>query len=124
MSWEVEFTDEFGAWWESLSEDEQESVDFSVGLLQERGPLLPRPHADVIHGSKFPNMKELRCQHEGRPYRVLFAFDPRRVGLLLIGGDKTGNPRWYEEFVPKAEELYSAHLCNLGCAFIDFETEE
>jgi len=55
-------------------------------------------------------MKELVIQHAGRPYRVLFAFDPRRTGILLIGGDKTGKDRWYEEFVPVADRLYDEHL--------------
>jgi hypothetical protein len=55
-------------------------------------------------------MKELRIQHLGRPYRVLFAFDPGRCAMLLIGGDKTGNDRWYEEFVPLADDLYDQHL--------------
>jgi len=52
-------------------------------------------------------------EHEGRPYRVLYAFDPRRTGILLIGGDKTGNARWYEEFVPKADVLFGEHLRNI-----------
>ena len=107
---EVEFTDEFGGWWDSLSIAEQESVRVSVELLAELGPALTRPYADTIHGSQVRNMRELRIQHEGRPYRVLYAFDPRRTGVLLIGGDKTGNPRWYEEFVPKAEAIYAQHL--------------
>jgi hypothetical protein len=55
-------------------------------------------------------MRELRVQHQGRPYRVLYAFDPRRVAILLIGGDKTGNDRWYEEFVPRADRLYDRHI--------------
>jgi hypothetical protein len=58
-------------------------------------------------------MRELRIQHEGRPYRVLYAFDPRRVGILLLGGDKTGNPRRYQEYIPKADELYRRHLREL-----------
>jgi hypothetical protein len=58
-------------------------------------------------------MRELRIQHEGRLYRVLYAFDPRRVALLLIGGDKTGNDRWYEEYVALAEEIYERHLRDL-----------
>jgi hypothetical protein len=98
VAWEVEFTDEFEAWWNALSETEQEDVRASVNLLRERGPSLGRPHADLITTSQHPNMKELRTQHRGRPYRTLFAFDPRRVAILLIGGDKTGNDRWYEEF--------------------------
>jgi hypothetical protein len=59
-------------------------------------------------------MKELRIQHLGRPYRVLFAFDPRRAAILLLGGDKTGNARWYEENVPRADDIFDAHLKNLG----------
>ncbi len=41
---------------------------------------------------------------------MLFAFDPRRYAILLIGGDKTGNDRWYDEFVPMADALYDQHL--------------
>ena len=110
MEWSVEFTDEFGRWWESLSADEQDSVRDVVALLRERGPLLDRPYADTLTGSKIVNLKELRIQHKRRPYRVLFAFDPRRVALLLIGGNKTGDARWYEKFIPKAEKIYAQHL--------------
>jgi hypothetical protein len=55
-------------------------------------------------------MRELRIQHQGRPYRVLYAFDPRRSAILLFGGDKTGNDRWYAESVPVADRRYEAHL--------------
>ena len=113
MAWEVEFTDEFGEWWDGLTVEEQDSVADSVYVLQESGPALTRPLADTIHGSKYHNMRELRIQHRGRPYRVLYAFDPRRVGVLLIGGDKTGNDRWYEEFVPKADAIYTHHLSEI-----------
>lgn len=58
-------------------------------------------------------MRELRVQHKGRPYRVLYAFDPRRMAILLVGGDKTGSNRWYEEFVPVADALYAEHLKTL-----------
>jgi hypothetical protein len=115
MQWEVEYTDEFGAWWESLSQDEQISVRAAVEVLGERGPALGRPYVDSIKNSKFPNMKELRAraQHGGEPYRILFAFDPRRAAILLIGGNKVGNRRWYREFVLKADKLYEAHLKTL-----------
>ena len=113
MEWDIEFTGEFGAWWDALSEEEQDSVNYAVRLFQEQGPNLKRPHADTLEGSSFPNMRELRIQHDGRPYRVLYAFDPRRVGILLLGGDKTGNPRWYKEFIPKADEIYRRHLRDL-----------
>ncbi len=113
VPYEVEFADEFGTWWENLTLAEQESVAFGVGLLEEFGIALGRPHADTLHGSRFANMRELRVQHEGRPYRVLYAFDPRRVAYLLIGGEKTGNKNWYLEMLPKADAIYAAHLAEL-----------
>jgi len=113
VAWEIEFTEEFGGWWEGLTADEQDSIDGVVELLKSLGPLLPRPFADTINGSRHANMKELRVQHQGRPYRILFAFDPRRCALLLVGGDKTGNGRWYEEFVPIADRLFDEHLSAL-----------
>jgi hypothetical protein len=118
--WPVEYTDDFEAWWESLTEAEQEDVAAKVILLQRLGPALPRPHADAVRFSRHPNMKELRIQHAGRPYRVLYAFDPRRSAILLIGGDKTGNDRWYEIFIPRADRLYDEHLASLrGEGLID-----
>lgn len=110
MIWEIEFTDEFGTWWNTLSDEEQESVRASVKLLGELGPTLRFPHTSGINGSRHDHMRELRIQHAGRPYRLLFAFDPRRCAILLLGGDKTGNDRWYEENVPIADRLYDVHL--------------
>jgi len=110
MAWEIECTDEFEVWWSSLTEDEQESVAASVRLLEERGPALGFPHSSAINGSKHGHMRELRTQHGGRPLRTLYAFDPRRNAILLIGGDKTGNDRWYETNVPIADRLYDEHL--------------
>ena len=108
--WEVEYTDEFGAWWDQLDADEQDAVGVSVELLRQLGPHLPRPHADTLKGSRHANLKELRTQHEGRPLRTLFAFDPRRCAILLIGGDKTGDDRFYERMIPLADDLYDKHL--------------
>src|SRR5215203_3413344 len=111
--WEVEYTDEFGVWWESLDESEQESLAASVEVLRQMGPQLSRPHADTVVGSKHSHMKELRTQHHGRPLRTLFAFDPRRLAILLIGGDKTGDNRFYERMFPIADRLYDEHLESL-----------
>jgi hypothetical protein len=114
MAWAVEFTSQFEGWWNSLSEDEQVEISAKVELLQERGPTLPRPHADVISASRHANMKELRGKVDDRHLRILCAFDPRRTALLLLGGDKTGDPRWYEKFVPIADDLFDQHLTRLG----------
>jgi hypothetical protein len=113
LAWEVEFSDEFEGWWDGLTVAEQKSLDFSISLLQEVGPALRMPHSSGIETSRHKHMRELRIQHEGRPYRVLYAFDPRRTAMLLIGGDKTGNKRWYEEYVPVADAIYDRHLREL-----------
>ena len=58
-------------------------------------------------------MRELRIQHQGRPYRVLYAFDRRRSAVLILGGDKTGDDRWYDKAVPKADVLLAEYLAEL-----------
>jgi hypothetical protein len=114
MEYEVEFTDEFGEWWDGLSVAEQVSIEAVIDLLVEHGPRLGQPHSSGIHGSRHSHMRELRIQHQGRPYRILYAFDPRRTAILLIGGDKTGHKRWYASFVPIADDLYDQHLREIG----------
>jgi hypothetical protein len=111
--WDVEYTDEFEAWWRTLSEQQQDALRFSVELLIASGPNLSRPHVDAVHGSKHNNMKELRTQCLGRPLRTFFAFDPRRSAILLIGGDKTGDKRFYARMIPVADRLYDEHLVQL-----------
>jgi len=113
VAYEVEFTDEFGDWWNQLSAEEQSSVRAYVKLLADYGVALKHPYCSGIEKSRHDHMRELRVQHAGRPYRVLYAFDPRRTALLLIGGDKTGNDRWYETFVPLADQIYDRHLQQL-----------
>jgi hypothetical protein len=111
--WEIEGTDQFGEWYGSLSAFDQERIDFVIGLLEARGPALKRPYADTVNESKFPNMKELRAQSGGEPLRIFFAFDPRRIGLLLIGGNKGGDDRFYKQMITIADSLYSEHLSHL-----------
>lgn len=110
MAWDVEYTDEFASWWISLTADEQADVNASVELLEHQGPQLGRPHVDTIKGSRHSNMKELRTQSGGKPLRTFFAFDPRRTAILLIGGDKTGDKRFYDRMVPIADDLYDTYL--------------
>jgi hypothetical protein len=111
--WDIEFTDEFGIWWGNLSEDEQESLTVSVKVLEVLGPALGRPHADTVNESRHRNMKELRTQAHGRPLRTFYAFDPRRKAILLIGGDKTGDKRFYDRMIPLADRLLDEHLQQL-----------
>jgi hypothetical protein len=113
MVYEVIVTEAFRDWYEELTEPEQDRVGFVVDLLQEAGPALAHPYSSGINGSKFSHMRELRVQFKGRPYRVLYAFDPVQRALLLIGGDKTGNTNWYDKAIPQADALYSEHLREL-----------
>jgi DNA-binding transcriptional regulator YiaG len=110
MRWEVEYTDEFGDCYESLTESEQDSIDRNVYLLEQFGPALPDRYSKPVVTSRFTHMRELRVQHGGEPIRVLYPFDPRRVALLLLGGNKTGDDRWYEKAVPRVDALYERHL--------------
>lgn len=113
MDCEIEYTEQFSKWWSSLKEEEQITVDASIRLLEHFGPNLRFPYSSGIEGSKFGQMRELRIQHQGKPYRVLYAFDPGRVALLLLGGNKQGNKNWYKKFVPIADRLYQQHLKSL-----------
>jgi hypothetical protein len=96
MPWNVEYTDEFGKWWQTLSEGEQEDAAATVALLEARGPQLPFPYSSGVE-----------------PLRILYAFDPRRTAILLIGGNKTGDERFYERMIPRANKLYDEHLDEL-----------
>ena len=108
--WEVEYTDEFEDWWMSLAQAQQEALDDRVMLLAERGPHLGRPVVGKITGSRRPSMKELRAA-KGGALRVLFAFDPRRHAILLLGGDKTDRwQEWYERAISRTDDRYDTHL--------------
>lgn len=112
MAWDIEYTDEFGTWWDELDNATQDAIISAVDLLEELGPGLGRPLVDTIRRSRHPNMKELRPR--GGSIRILFAFDPRRMAILLLGGDKSGRwNSWYDEMIPLADRLYDEHLSML-----------
>ena len=108
--WDVEYTDEFAEWWSELPRRARVSVAAAVDLLIEHGPSLPFPHSSDVRGSRHGRMRELRVQSGGSPIRVFYAFDPRRIAILLIGGDKRGDDRFYRVYVPIADRLYDEHL--------------
>lgn len=110
--WDVEGTDEFEQWFsETLTPRERAAVGRVIELLTELGPQLGRPHVDTLKGTKIPNLKELRAHTREAELRVLFAFDPRRAAILLLGGNKAGKwARWYQQAIPQAEALYAEHL--------------
>lgn len=112
MSWDIEFTDEFGQWYLGLDQTTQDRVIAAVQVLRDRGPGLGRPLVDSVQGSAF-SMKELRVG----TIRILFVFDPRRIAVLLVGGDKQHRwKRWYRTAIVEADRLYGEHLKTIGLA--------
>jgi hypothetical protein len=113
MSWNVENTNEFTVWWDELSEAQHDDISSTVLILMERGPNLPFPYSSGIQNSRHDHMRELRVQSGGKPIRIFYAFDPRRSAILLIGGDKTGDKRFYDRMIPIADKLYDVHIQEL-----------
>ena len=112
-NWIVDETTEHKSWFMELDEAAQIDIYSAIAILSEIGPMLGRPNVDTFKGSRYQNMKELRVQSNGRPFRIFFAFDPKRKAILLIGGNKEGNDRFYDEMIPKADALYEGHLKKL-----------
>jgi hypothetical protein len=110
MAWNVEYTGEFGAWYEELAEAVQDDIDRVVGILEAKGPQVPFPYSSGLNGSKHDRMRELRVQSGGGPVRIFYAFDPRRSAILLIGGDKTGDKRFYATMISIADRLYDEYI--------------
>jgi hypothetical protein len=113
MEWDVLFGEEFAEWLETLDEELQDEILAHVEFLRRFGPNLGRPRVDTVKGSKYPNMKELRIQYQGDPWRILFAFDPHRAAILLVGGNKRGDKRWYQRNIRLADRRFERHLENL-----------
>jgi hypothetical protein len=114
VAWEIELTEQVEHWLlDDLDGESRAQIIPAIDKLEEVGPTLGRPVVDRINASRHHNMKELRST--GGNIRILFAFDPERKAILLIGGDKTGQwKRWYAENIPAADDLYDAHLENIS----------
>lgn len=119
--WNIASADEYDAWFLTLDEDSKEAVLQRVLLLREYGPNLPRPYADVLHGSKkYKNLKELRNQTQEHVLRVSYYFDSERKAFLLTGGDKKGKnqDKFYKDLIAESEVIIERHekeLENEGC---------
>jgi hypothetical protein len=102
-------TDDFAVWFAALDLDGREDVATAIDLLEARGLALGYPRSSAIKGASFA-LRELRIQSQGRPLRVFYAFDPARQAVVLIGGDKTGDPRFYERMIPVAGRIWKEYL--------------
>jgi hypothetical protein len=112
MPWIVRFADEFEQELLALQQGIQDELLAVAKVLVDYGPQLGRPYVDALKGSKHANMKELRFEAGGGVWRVAFAFDPRRQGILLAAGNKSGvsQERFYKQLIAKADKRFSAHL--------------
>jgi hypothetical protein len=112
VRWPRAFTNEILAWINALDEKSKAQVVDAIDRLAEGGPGLGRPLVDRLEGSQVHNLKELRPGSAGRSeIRILFAFDPWRSAILLVGGDKSGDwSAWYKQMIPRAEELFADYV--------------
>lgn len=111
-AWSIRLHDAFEPEFAALAEAVQDELLALLALLKEYGPELGRPHADTLNGSSFANMKELRFRAGGGVWRVTYAFDPAREGLLLAAGKKSGvsERRFYRRLIARSDERFAAHL--------------
>jgi hypothetical protein len=116
MPWIVRFSDEFEGEFLAVQREVQDELLATARLLMDYGPALGRPYVDTLKGSKHANMKELRFDAAGGVWRVAFAFDPRRQGVLLVAGDKSGvsENRFYRRLIARADKRYATHLDRLN----------
>jgi hypothetical protein len=115
MTWNIDFHSDFYSEFTEFPTDVRLELAAKLALLQVFGPNLKRPHVDTLNGSTYANMKELRFEAADGVWRVAFAFDPRRSGILLVAGDKSGGSekRFYKQLIKIADSRFADHLTKL-----------
>ncbi|MBV8212809.1 MAG: type II toxin-antitoxin system RelE/ParE family toxin [Verrucomicrobia bacterium] len=115
MTWTVGLHDDFLAEYDQLPQGVQDELLAKMGLLEQFGPQLRRPHVDTLKGSRHDNMKELRLNAADAAWRFLFAFDPNRSAIVFCGGSKSGGSEdlFYRKMVTKADSRFDAHLAQI-----------
>ncbi|ORM74812.1 addiction module toxin RelE [Pantoea wallisii] len=108
--WEIMFSSHFKEWLLIQEINLKKRLASALLNLEHYGPLLPRPYADTVHGSRYHNMKELRLQHAGRPIRIFYAFDAARKAIVLCAGDKRGDKQFYQRMIALADQIFTQHL--------------
>lgn len=112
MPWPVLFHVAFVGEFQDFPQSVQDEIAAMAELLAAIGPILKRPHADTLNGSRFTNMKELRFDADNGVWRLAYAFDPERKAILLVAGDKSGTStvRFYKTLITKADTRFADHL--------------
>jgi hypothetical protein len=118
MVWRVEYHPRFLSEFAELPEPVQDEIAALAEALKQVGPQMKRPRSDTLNGSKHTNMKELRFEADDGVWRVAYAFDPERTGILLVAGDKSGTSqsRFYKALIKRADERFDEHLAALKAA--------
>lgn len=111
--WTVVLSDCFQTWLQQQDEACANSVLAALLRLQAYGPMLARPYADTVKGSAYSQMKELRIQHQGKPIRAFFAFDPVRQAVVLCAGDKSNDKNFYRRMISLADREFTQYLNHL-----------
>lgn len=111
--WKVLFTERFYTLYSHQDEKTQNSVLAAIQRLKLAGPRLARPYADTVKDSQYANMKELRIQHQGKPLRAFFAFDPLRQAIVLCAGDKSNDKQFYKQMIHLADSEFTDYLNTL-----------
>jgi hypothetical protein len=112
---EVYCTDEFTEWFKALGDDEAKAVLHVVDLLELMGLALGTPHSSALKATRYA-LRELRPKQGHSPLRVVYAFDPKRDAVVIIGGDKSGDPKFYERIIEQAERLWERYLAERAAA--------
>lgn len=115
MSWKLAFHSKFKREFDEFLPAVRNELLAMLISLEARGPALGRPEADTLNGSRHSNMKELRFRAAQGVWRVAFAFDPKRHGILLVAGDKAGvsESKFYQRLIDKADKRFDEHLRSL-----------
>ncbi|EHM3682808.1 type II toxin-antitoxin system RelE/ParE family toxin [Salmonella enterica] len=112
--WNVILTTRFENWFDEQELSVRKKILADLLALETYGPNLGRPTVDSVYGSRHSNMKELRIQCQGKPFRAFFAFDPLRRAVVLCAGKKSGNEkRFYKEMISIADSEFSQYLAEL-----------
>ncbi len=118
MEWRVEYHPAFLSEFAELPDAVQDEIAALAEALRQIGPQMKRPRSDTLKGSKHANMKELRFDAEDGVWRVAYAFDPERMAILLVAGDKSGmsKSRFYKALIRRADKRFDEHLTALSAA--------
>src|SRR5260370_6426262 len=107
---EVVGTAEFEQWFHGLANKEEAAVVRAVDILEQKGITLGFPNSSAIESAKSIALRELRIQSCCHPLRLFYVFDRVRRAVLLIGGDKTGDNRFYEKVIPMGQKIYRQYF--------------